>query len=345
MNDELIETALARQECVLLRAGVRRVLLLDGSSVITEGDGAGREKHLNASAAKEGFRAAILAALEAGFTPAPRDAPKKSTFVQPQRAPDAPTFVPPAPPAPVRPPRRPTSEWPDTWTLHENIVQVRIDPFDGAEWEPLHQRQPPGVDFIDIEGETPEEAVELVREGRLPPWARGLGLLSFDVVEDYCAAELDPTPLWSALGSLTSLDLRSGSNIVIPSALPSLQRLAVFTSEATMALVQSLTASTWASLTELELFLDSTELLDGTTIARALTKERFPALRHLALRGTRFDDDTLEALKPLGLASLVLSHGETDDHAVGVPTPFREPDGIEVLSEGRFYPLRSSRLG
>ncbi|MBL8938710.1 MAG: hypothetical protein JNM69_29385 [Archangium sp.] len=344
MNDELIETALARQECVLLRAGVRRVLLLDGSSVITEGDGAGREKHLNASAAKEGFRAAILAALEAGFTPAPRDAPKKSTFVQPQRAPDAPTFVPPAPPAPVLPPRRPTSEWPDTWTLHENIVQVRIDPFDGAEWEPLHQRQPPGVDFIDIEGETPEEAVELVLEGGLPSWTRGLGLLSFDVVEDYCAAELDPTRLWSALGSLTALDLRSGSRVVIPSSLPSLQRLGVFTSEATLALVQQLTASTWSSLTELELFLDSSELLDGTVIARALTKERFPALRHLALRGTRFDDDTLEALKPLGLASLVLSHGETDDHAVGVPTPFAEPVGIEVLSEGRFYPLRSSRF-
>lgn len=343
MTDELIETALARQECVLLRDGVRRVLLLDGSSVITEGDGAGREKHLNASAAKEAFRAAILAALDAGFTPAPRDAPKKSTFVQPQRAPDAPTFaLPPSPPRAA--PRARTSEWPETWTLRENVVQVRIDPFDGAEWEPLHQRQPPGVDFIDIEGETPEEAVELVLEGRLPSWARGLGLLSFDVVEDYCAAELDPTRLWSALGSLTALDLRSGSRVVIPSSLPSLQRLGVFTSEATMALVQQLTASTWASLTELELFLDSTELLDGTTVARALTKERFPALRHLALRGTRFDDNTLEALKPLGLASLVLSHGESDDRAVGAKTPFREPDGIEVLSEGRFYPMRSSRF-
>lgn len=342
MSDELIEMAM--QECVLLRDGVRRVLLLDGSSVVTEGDGAGREKHLNAAAAKEGFRAAILAALAAGFTPAPRDAPKKSTFVQPQRAPEAPTFVPPAPPAPVAPPRRPTSEWPDTWTIRDEAVQVRIDPFDGAEWKPLHERQPPGVDFIDIEGETPEEAVELVLEGRLPSWARGLGLLSFDVVEDYCAAELDPSQLWSALGSLTALDLRAGSRIVIPSALPSLQRLGVFTSEATMALVQQLTASTWSSLTELELFLDASELLDGTVIARALTKERFPALRHLALRGTRFDDDTLETLKPLGLASLVLSHGESDDRAVGAKTPFREPDGIEVLSEGRFYPMRSSRF-
>ena len=169
-------------------------------------------------------------------------------------------------------------------------------------------------------------------------------MLSFDVVEDYCAAELDPTRLWSGLGSLTALDLRSGSRVVIPSSLPSLQRLGVFTSEATMALVQQLTTSTWSSLTELELFLDASELLDGTTVARALTKERFPALRHLALRGARFDDDTLEALKPLGLASLVLSHGESDDRAVGAKTPFREPDGIEVLSEGRFYPMRSSRF-
>lgn len=342
MSDDVIETALARQECVLLRAGVRRVVLLDGSSVITEGDGAGREKHLNASAAKDGFRAAILAALEAGFIPAPRDAPKKSTFVQPQRAPDAPTFAPPPSPPSSTPPR--TSEWPDFWTIQDNAVRVSIDPFDGAEWEPLHQRQPPGVDFIEIEGETPEEAVELVLEGRLPTWARGLGLLSFDVVEDYCAAELDPTPLWSALGSLTALDLRSGRGIVIPSALPSLRRLGVFTSEATMALVQALTASTWTSLTELELFLDATALLDGTAIARALTKERFPALRHLALRGTRFDDGTLEALKPLGLSSLLLSHGESDDRAMGTKTPFREPDGIEVLNEGRFYPLRSARM-
>lgn len=344
MNDELIETALARQECVLLRDGVRRVLLLDGSSVITEGDGAGREKHLNASAAKDGFRAAILSALEAGFTAAPRDAPKKSTFVQPQRAPDAPTFAPPAAPARVVPPRQRTSEWPETWTIHENVVQVRIDPFDGAEWEPLHQRQPPGVDFIQVDGETPEEAVELVLEGKLPGWARGLGLLSFDVVEDYCAAELDPTPLWSALGSLTALELRAGASIVIPSALPSLERLGVFTSEATMELVQALTASTWPALTELELFLDAYEQLDGTTIARALTKERFPALRHLALRGTRFDDGTVEALASLGLASLVLSHGESDDRAVGAKTPFLEPSGIEVMSEGRFFPLRSPRF-
>lgn len=343
MTDELIETALARQECVLVRDGVRRVLLLDGSAVITEGDGAGREKHLNASAAKEAFRAAILAALDAGFSPAPRDAPKKSTFVQPQRAPDAPMFTP--PPSPPRAaPRARTSEWPDSWTLHENVVQVRIDPFDGAAWEPLHQRQPPGIDFIDVEAETPEEAVELVLEGRLPSWARGLGLLSFDVVEDYCAAELDPTPLWSALGSLTALDLRAGSRVAIPSALPSLRHLGVFTSEATMQLVQQLTASTWASLTELELFLDATTRLDGTAIASTLTKERFPALRHLALRGVRFDDGTLEALEPLGLSSVALTHGESDDLVVGTKTPLREPDGIEVLSEGRFYPLRSSRL-
>lgn len=98
------------------------------------------------------------------------------------------------------------------------------------------------------------------------------------------------------------------------------------------------------STDELELFLDATELLDGTAIARTLTKERFPALRHLALRATRFDDGTLEALKLLGLSSLVLSHGESDDRAVGTKTPFREPDGIEVLSEGRFYPLRSARF-
>lgn len=343
MNDELIETALARQECVLLRDGVRRVLLLDGSSVITEGDGAGREKHLNASAAKDGFRAAIRSALDAGFTPAPRDPPKKSTFVQPQRAPEAPSFVPPpSPPRPVA--RARSSEWPDTWTIHDDAVQVRIDPFDGAEWEPLHHRQPPGVAFIEVEGETAEEAVELVVEGRLPGWARGLGLLAFDVVEDYCAAELDPTPLWSALGSLTSLELRAGASIVLPSALPSLQRLGVFTSEGTMALVQALTASTWSSLTELELFLDAPELLDGTVIARALTKERFPSLRHLALRGVRFDDGTVEALEPLGLSSVVLSHGESDDRAMGAKSPFREPDGIEVLSEGRFYPLRSGRF-
>lgn len=345
MNDELIETALARQECVLLRDGVRRVLLLDGSSVITEGDGAGREKHLNASAAKDGFRAAILSALDAGFTPAPRDAPKKSTFVQPQRAPDAPTFVPLPSPPPRPVARARSSEWPETWTIHENVVQVRIDPFDGVEWEPLHQRQPPGVDFIQVDGETPEEAVELVLQGKLPGWARGLGLLSFDVVEDYCAADLDPTPLWSALGSLTSLELRAGASIVIPSALPSLQRLGVFTSEATMELVQALTASTWPALTELELFLDAYELLDGTVIARALTKERFPSLRHLALRGARFDDGTLEALKPLSLSSVVLSHGESDDRAKGTTSPFREPGGIEVLSEGRFYPLRSGRFG
>jgi len=54
--------------------------------------------------------------------------------------------------------------------------------------------------------------------------------------------------------------------------------------------------------------------------------------------------ELMKALKPLGLSSLVLSHGESDDRAVGTKTPFLEPDGIEVLNEGRFYPLRSARM-
>ena len=99
MSDDaaaIIDAALARQECVLERKGQRRVILLDGRSVITEGEGGQRARHVDGATAREAFRQAILEALSAGFAAAPRDPPKRTTFVQPQRTPE-PVSAPAAP--------------------------------------------------------------------------------------------------------------------------------------------------------------------------------------------------------------------------------------------------------
>lgn len=331
----LIDAALARHECVLERKGQRRVILLDGSTVIIEGDGARRERHLDGGAAREAFRQAIVDALSAGFTAAPRDPPKKTTFVQPQRAPDPVV----APVTPTAAPRPATHDW----LVELPNLRVTIDPFDGADWEPLFDERPEGVSFIDIEGEHPDDALELVQQRGLPSWTKGLGLLSFGVVEDYCAAELDPSAVWPLLTSLDTLELRAGARLTLPGApLPALRHLGLFTSEATEALIDSLAASTWPRLTSLELFIDATTRLDGRTVVARLTAERFPALRHLALRGVDESAACVEFLSDRGLTSLTLSHGDAE--AGFGKSPFLEPSGIEVLNENRFYPLRSARF-
>lgn len=336
-SSAIVDAALERHECVLERRGQRRVLLLDGSTVITEGDRARRERHLDGATAREAFRQAILDALTEGFAPAPRDPPKKTAFVQPQRAPE-PVIAPAQAPALVPRPARLHD-----WLVEPPNLRVTIDPFDGADWEPLFDERPEGVSFIDIEGEHPDDALELVSERGLPSWANGLSLLSYQLVEDYHAAELDPSPVWPLLESLETLELRAGAAITLPATpLPSLRHLGLFTSEATHALVESLTRSTWLQLTSLELFLDSSTPLDGRAVAALLTAERFPALRHLAIRGVRESEACVEHLRDRGLTSLTLTHGDTD--AGFGRCPFDEPSGIEVLSENRFYPLRSPRF-
>jgi hypothetical protein len=321
----IIDAALERHECVLERGGQRRVLLLDGSTVITEGDGARRDRHLDSGTAREAFRRAILDAVAEGFTAAPRDPPKRTTFVEPLSAADS----------------RGASR--HDWLVEPPNLRVTIDPFDGADWEPLFDERPDGVTFIDIEGERPDDALELVLSRGLPTWTKGLGLLSFDLVEDYCAARLDPSAVWPLLTALETLELRAGASITLPPApLPALRHLGLFTSEATLALVDSLASSTWPQLTSLELFLDSSMPLDGRTVVALLTAARFPALRHLALRGVEQSAACLELLEARGLISLTLTHG---DAAVGFGrSPFAEPHGLEVLSESRFFPLRSARF-
>lgn len=334
-SSAIVDAALERHECVLERRGQRRVLLLDGSAVITEGDGARRERHLDGAAAREAFRQAILDALTEGFAPAPRDPPKKTAFVQPHRAPEPVIALAPAPI--TRPARLPD------WLIEPPNLRVTIDPFDGADWEPLFDERPEGVSFIDIEGEHPDDALELVSARGLPSWTKGLGLLSYQLVEDYHAAELDPSPVWPLLTSLETLELRAGTAIVLPATpLPALRHLGLFTSEATLALVESLVKSTWLQLTSLELFLDSSTPLDGRAVAALLAAERFPALRHLAIRGVEECEVCVEHLKDRGLTSLTLTHGDTD--AGFGEAPFPAPSGIEVLDENRFFPLRSARF-
>ena len=222
-------------------------------------------------------------------------------------------------------------------------MRVTIDPFDGADWEPLFDDRPEGVSFIDIEGEYPDDALELVMEGGLPSWAKGLGLLSFRVVEDYHAAALDPSSVWPLLMHLETLELRAGASITLPDTpLPSLRHLGLFTSEATEALVESLAKSTWSQLTSVELFLDSSTPLDGRKVAALMTPERFPSLKHLAIRGVDESAACVELLKDRGLTSLALTHGDADG-GFG-RSPFLEPNGIEVLNDNRFYPLRCARF-
>jgi len=147
--------------------------------------------------------------------------------------------------------------------------------------------------------------------------------------------------VWRLLTSLDTLELRAGARITLPGTpLPALRSLGLFTSEATMALVESLAKATWPQLTALELFLDSSAPLDGRAVVALLTAECFPALKHLALRGVDETAACVKSVKDRGLSSLTLTHGDTE--AGFGKSPFPEPDGIEVLSENRFY--RSARF-
>lgn len=326
--DEVVAQALARQECVLVRDGTRRVLLLDGSTVIVEGDGAGRFKSMNVSAAKDDFRERIAAALNEGFAPAHRDPPKAVAFVQPQRALAA--SPPPRPVTPTSPaPRAPAGLDPSLWMIHGNAAQFRVDELDGPVPELLHEGQVPAdVTFLDVKAETPEDALDVLADG-LPRWVRGLGLITFEAVESFDAAQLDPSPVWPLVTPLEALELRAGEVLPLPSSLPNLASLGVWTMNTSPALLESLVASPWPKLTQLELWLDG---VDAGDVKRRLTRAVFPALRHLALYG--IDGD----IELSGLSSL-----QTNDVTRGT-SPFPPPSTIDVLSENRLYPLRSSRF-
>lgn len=170
----------------------------------------------------------------------------------------------------------------------------------------------------------------------------GLGLLTFDALEDYCEAELDPTALWPLLGQLELLELRAGRSLTVPGALPRLASLSLTTSEARVELVEQLCAETWPALTSLELYLDARVPLRAAEVLSALRLDRFPRLAHLALRGLHGASGVVEALGGRALESLVVSHGDASG-GFGA-SPFRAPSGIELLSDGRFYPLRSARF-
>lgn len=338
MTDELLQLALQRGECVLERDRARRVILLDGKAVITEGDGSGVTKHLSRAEAEAEFFDAIRQALEAGFSPARRDPPKPVAFVQPSRPPE---FLAPLPPPPPRAQlRRPLPR--HDWLVVPPAIRVTIDPFEGADWSPLLEEQPAGVSFIDIEAEHPGDGVELVAESGLPSWATGLGLVTYGTVEDYCEACLDPTPIWGRLGQLQVLELRAGARVDIPGPLPRLTELTVMTSEATTELLEQLCAAPWAGLTALELFLDAPTPLEASSVLKVLRLDRVPRLRHLALRGVRSGRALVDELRGAGLTSLVVTHSD-EDGGFG-PSPFPEPDGITVLSEDRFFPLRCARF-
>lgn len=334
-RDEVLAVALSRGECVLEKDRTRRVVLLDGKNVIVEG--VSSTKHLSRGEAEGAFTAAIEAALADGFLPTRRDPPKALPFVQPTRP--AEVALPPR----ASPPRRAAAPVPTTdWILAPPALQVIIDPFDGPKWEPLFDEQPEGISFVDLEGEFPDDAIELIAERGLPSWVTGLGLMSFSVVEDYVAARLDPAPIWKHFEQLRTLELRAGQSITIPTPLPRLSQLSVVTSEASPAVLEQLCEGSWPELTALELFLDATNQLTADDVLPALRLDRLPRLAHLAIRGVLDGEHLVTELRERGLRSLVVSHSD-DDGGFGT-SPFLEPDGIEVLSEDRLYPLRSPRF-
>lgn len=144
------------------------------------------------------------------------------------------------------------------------------------------------------------------------------------------------------LQNLRALELRAGAGLTLPAPLPRLTDLSLMTSEANVALLQQLCAAPWPSLTALELYLDASEQLTADDVLPHLNLKRFPALKHLVVRGVLDSSALVERLSSAGLTSLRVSHG---DHDGGFgQSPFPEPGGIEILSEQRFYPVRSGRF-
>lgn len=340
MND-VIARALDQHECALIREGVRLVVLLDGLVVHAHlGPARTESRHLSEQAARDAFVARIEQAFAEGFSAMHRDPPKREpmpprTFPSP-----IPFALPPPPPSPPRP-----SSTHGAWEISAPFVRVEFGSFDDPEWSTLLEAPPePDVSHLEVFVlADAADAFETVAEEGVPRWARGLTLASFEGIEEFTASELDCDAHWPHLSHVRRLELRAGHIHLPPLALGELQHLEVWCASADEALISSLCAEPWPELRSLRLWLarEGQPGLPAAALKPLMDRTRFPKLTSLGLHATSENGPLLERIRAssLGpqLTTLVI------DGAVSVGE-LPEPSGIELLSTGEFFPLRSGRF-
>lgn len=345
--DDVIARALEQQECVLSDGAVRWVLMLDGR-VVRSQRGAVRSEsaHSTERSAREAYVAALEAALREGFAAEHRDPPP---VVRAQRTPTTPE------PEVVRPASRvlavatPTAErsaaeaLPAAWAYEPPDLRVTFDGMDDPCWAQLVDA-PTGATHLELLSvfDWPS-AIEAVHDAGLPPWAQSLCLASFDSIEEFVAAELDAASLWPQLERLERLELRAGRVHLPPTSLPRLRHLELWCADADPAVISSLVAEPWPELRSLRLWLARVDHpgLPGAEVLPLFDRDRFPKLTSLGLHALSEVDDL-----PRALAASTLGPQLTTwviDGAAGRGS-LPEPDGIELLSTGEFFPLRSGRF-
>ncbi len=344
---DLVKQALERQECVLERGTERLVVMLDGKTVVTQGAKRESSSHFNSAAAKDAFIAAIEGAVRDGFSAAHRDPPKAVPFhvtprvEEPAPAPRSLTVK-----APPGPPPANDGDWPDAWEVRPPRVKVTISGIDDDEYPILVRGEPlEGVDHVEIEAFDGLEANDVLAAEGVPPWATGLTFMSYEAVEEFEATGIDVGPLCQHFTNLRRLELRAGE-FTWPTqgelqALPNLRHLEVWCLRPDDALVAALAAKSWPTLTTLRLWLSDFSL---ARLEPLLVAPLFPRLARLGVHAV--DVGTPEQASAFAAkfkASALGSQLESFDSDVAAwGRPFPEADGIEVLSTGRYYPLRAS---
>jgi hypothetical protein len=145
------------------------------------------------------------------------------------------------------------------------------------------------------------------------------------------------------LAQRTGRDAVGGHIHLPPLALSELQHLELWCANADEALISSLCAEPWPELRSLRLWLarEGQPGLPAAALTPLLDRTRFPKLTSLGLHATSENGPLLERIRAssLGpqLTTLVI------DGAVSVGE-LPEPSGIELLSTGEFFPLRSGRF-
>lgn len=316
MSDDFIAVALSQQECALVRDGMRLVVMLDGRTVhVHRGGDRSEKREASESDARDSFIAVIRAALDEGFAPMHRDPPK--TAVTPIVRAPAPKPIPAPVPAPK--PKKPAladALRSGDLQVERDVVRVVMDGMYGLEWSDLTAVD--GAKHLEIYiVADAEDSFAHVAEAGLPPWTTGLTLGTFEGIEEYDESELDVAMFASQLGALTRLELRAGSIVLPPLKLEQLEHLEVWCQHADAELVAAIAASSWPRVKTARFWLGD---LEAAEVAPLLEPKLFPALEKLRIEGV---------------------DGELPERAHG---DFPDADGIELMSTGEFFPLRSGRF-
>jgi hypothetical protein len=212
-----------------------------------------------------------------------------------------------------------------------------VDPYAGDDWEVVFGRFLAAVDTSQVRAlivgcwgdpaDGPEEAIKLLvaARDRLPALR---ALFLGDITEDLCKIshiiQGEVTPLLDAFTELEEFGVRGQTELSFPAVRHErLRKLVVQTSAMPVEVVRGVAAGDLPALEHLELWLGASAWgghYEAADLAPILAGTRLPALKHLALRNSEFQDDICKALAAAPIVArleeLDLSMGELTDDGV-----------------------------